>query len=498
MSNQLAPLSGALSTRFGNTKQDNTALSDGVMAGFPTVSFRGRIWRMKIKGESHPMLMADGQPKPSMDFVLVASNANLSKIYYSTKYSEGDDDPPVCWSANGDVPDPASAAKQADTCQLCPHNVWGSKITEQGNKTKACADVRRVAVVPGLHNGDANWAPPAEVIQQWQTGVEAMGGAALLRVPAASLKPLANFAAQLQTWNAPYYACVTRVGFDLDASYPKLTFEPVRFLSDAEADFILALRGDEQTRVVISQVEHVTNLDAGSAAPADVDRPVTAAPMPVPTAAAPPQAEPPQQVPQGVQATAEQAPDAGMPWNAGLGVTTGVGPDPNSGAPTPAPAPTAPPAGGFDVTNSGVVQGTVPGNGASPPAVTGGGLISTTGGVATFAPVVDSAGVSYDPKYHSTSREGTPSYRADGTFRKRRGAGVPPGPAPAPANPAGAGYLPPGNEGETPVGAGPAQPASPPTGATPPGAPAAAAPAVEPTTQGLDDALSNILSGLNT
>jgi hypothetical protein len=91
---------------------------------------------------------AGGQPLFSLDVVLLKANPQLSKLYYSKAYAEGDDGAPDCSSANGITPDSGVPNPQSASCAGCPQNVWGSKITPQGTKTKACADMRRLAVVP--------------------------------------------------------------------------------------------------------------------------------------------------------------------------------------------------------------------------------------------------------------------------------------------------------------------------------------------------------------
>ncbi len=200
-----------------NTEELAGDLYDGISGGFAVVSFRGSKWRIKHGGEEKPILNENEEPVPSLECVLVKASKNVSKIFYAGQYEEGDDSAPDCWSINGIKPDTASPNIQCETCAACPNNVWGSKISPQGKKTKLCSDNRRVAVVP---LGDiAN---------------EAMGGPMLLRVPAASLADLATYGKGMAAKGFPYNAIGTRIGFDLNASYPKLTFKPIRKLTDEE------------------------------------------------------------------------------------------------------------------------------------------------------------------------------------------------------------------------------------------------------------------------
>lgn len=221
-------------------------LAGGVSAGFPILSFRGKVWRYRESGETNIFEDENGDPVSSIESILVSANPRLSKIFYLKKYEEGDQEAPDCFSVDGIRPDFGSAHPQSKTCAACPHNVWGSKITEAGKKTKACSDARRVAVA-------LPW-------QLEELGEDAKP--ALLRVPAASLADLKTFGEKLGAKGLPYFAVVTRLSFDREASYPKLTFRPLRVLTDDEAELIMAMRDSEVTKQIISTaVEIETSQD---------------------------------------------------------------------------------------------------------------------------------------------------------------------------------------------------------------------------------------------
>ena len=216
------------------TAQDaSDDLSGGVQAGFPIISFRGKVWRIRQGGEEKVFENADGDPSASIQAVMVGANPRLSKIYYKKKYEEGDNEQPDCFSVDGVKPDPSATNKQSKTCAACPHNAWGSRISESGKKTKACSDARRVAV-----------AFPNDLAEN---GSEAH--VALLRVPAASLGNLKMFGEALGKKGLKYFMVVAKISFDKGASYPHLEFKPTRLLTDEEAEAVLALRGDEDSRM---------------------------------------------------------------------------------------------------------------------------------------------------------------------------------------------------------------------------------------------------------
>lgn len=145
---------------------------------------------------------------------------------------------------------------QCETCAACPNNVWGSKISPQGKKTKLCGDNRRVAVVP-----------LGEITN------EAMGGPMLLRVPAASLADLATYGKGMAAKGFPYNAIGTRIGFDLNASYPKLTFKPIRKLSDEELAEVAAHFQGEALANILDVPQDLTAKAAPAAEPKPEPKP---------------------------------------------------------------------------------------------------------------------------------------------------------------------------------------------------------------------------------
>lgn len=193
-------------------------LSSGVAGGFAILSFRGSKWRIKSSGDETLVINEDGEAKPSVELIFLKASPDISKVYYDHKYVEGSDDPPTCMSVSGIIPDADSGTPQAPSCAACPHNQWGSRMTDDGRKAKACQDSRRIAVVP---MGDID--------------NEQYGGPMLLRVPAASLNDLKSYGVGMKNKGFAYNTIVSRVGFDPDASYPKLTFKPVRQITDDEA-----------------------------------------------------------------------------------------------------------------------------------------------------------------------------------------------------------------------------------------------------------------------
>ena len=173
----------------------------GISSGaWPRISLKGSRFRLQDpQGQEYIV------PRHWLDVVLVAVNPHgLSKIYYEGAYDPGSEGgTPACYSDNGVAPSFRAAKPQCGTCAACPHNAWGSKITPSGTQVKACADVKKVAVLLA----DNTSGPVFE-----------------LRIPGASLSNFAAYVRGMDAAGVPAASIVTRLQFDTSADYPKLLF----------------------------------------------------------------------------------------------------------------------------------------------------------------------------------------------------------------------------------------------------------------------------------
>jgi len=139
---------GAVSTVFANANVNND-LAAGVVSGFGIISYRGKVWRTKYRGEERDLMRADGDgPRSSIEVVILKASGNLAKIFYESGYVEGSTAQPDCWSSNGVTPDANAPNKQHSACATCKQNAFGSRITPAGKQGKACSDSKRLAIVP--------------------------------------------------------------------------------------------------------------------------------------------------------------------------------------------------------------------------------------------------------------------------------------------------------------------------------------------------------------
>lgn len=339
MSNDLvaagAQLPAHLQAAVGNAAVAKE-FAGGVQSGFPVVSYRGGTWRVRKSGEEQVYVDTAGDAIQSIRVVMIQSNERPSKTYYEGKYKEGDNSKPQCWSASGVTPDADVDNPVNAVCASCPMNVWGSRTTDNGTKTRACQDVRRVAVV---------FEHELTAAANGQKSIEDLP-VMLLRIPPASLNPLKDYAVKvLGPKGVPVYVLVTKIGFDTAVAYPKLTFSGERFLEANEFGTVEGLRDSDMVRRILdTAAEHVdegTPASGGDAASsASTAKAETTAPAP--SEASSPNTEEQHYSTAVVEPPVPVAAPAPAPAPAPAAVVAPPPPAPVA-APAPAPVVSAPP-----------------------------------------------------------------------------------------------------------------------------------------------------------
>lgn len=280
MSNAVVPVKMQLPAHLRADAAEARAVakefSAGVTAGFPIISYRGKVWRIRKSGEEVAYVDRRGNAIQSINVILVRSNPQPSKTYYKGKYSEGDNSPPTCWSSDGVKPDAAVKEKQHHVCATCPRNAWGSRTTEAGKKGRECSDVRRMAVL--FYDELSKKGADAHMF--------------LMRVPPASLNPLKDYVEKaLAPADVKPYAVVTEVGFDQQASHPKLTFRVAQddsdnylFLDAEQYELVKKLRDSEDVHRILSEEPEYAEAGTteGDEAPARQPEKATSAPASAP------------------------------------------------------------------------------------------------------------------------------------------------------------------------------------------------------------------------
>lgn len=239
--------------------------STGQKGGFPVISIKGKVFHIK-RGDEKTLVTkpdGDGEPAASLEVIVLKTHPGVAKTYYSKGFSEGSVEKPDCYSNDGTAPAADAQSPQAKKCAACPHNQWGSKITEDGKKGKSCADVKRLAVAPAGQINDPM----------------------LLRVPAASLKTWDQYVDLLKKRGVPPPAVVTKVGFDYTVAHPALTFKPVGFIDEAMAVEVKEVLDTDVVQNIIGGAPTAAEVDNGDDAPKTAAKPAPVeeeAPAPAP------------------------------------------------------------------------------------------------------------------------------------------------------------------------------------------------------------------------
>jgi hypothetical protein len=206
----------------------------GQTAGFPVISIKGSKFHIRRGDESKLVTTDDGEtPSISMQVVIIKTHAGLAKTYFLDAYIEGSDSKPTCYSVDGVAPASDSEERQAKSCSTCPHNQWGSRITEAGGKAKLCSDVKRLAV-----------ASPNQINDPM-----------LLRVPPSSLKKWNEYTTLLSKRGCSPAHVVTKVSFDPAVAYPSVNFDAVEFISDEMVPHLEAVMLDPVLDMITGSVE---------------------------------------------------------------------------------------------------------------------------------------------------------------------------------------------------------------------------------------------------
>ena len=149
--------------------------------------------------------------EPPIDAVIIDAFDNMRAYYL-------DDKTIICTSGDGVTPSDKSSVLQAKQCAPCPQNIWGSRITPNGKRAKACTEYATLKLIT-LEEPNRS----------------------LLRVPSTSLKLFREYRKSLSSRGYTLRSVVTHVSVRPTENYDVLNFKVVRFLKDVELNSIISL-----------------------------------------------------------------------------------------------------------------------------------------------------------------------------------------------------------------------------------------------------------------
>lgn len=170
----------------------------------------------------------------NLDVIVVGVNPKVSKVFYSGAWDpNAESNRPACFSNDGTKPDAAVENPVANACATCPHNVLGSKMLPSGAKSKMCADQRHIAVVAA--------ADPSKVYS--------------LTIPVSGMKGLREYFTELANYGIGPEEAITELGFDENASYPKITFKHKGYVPEKAIGTVDTLLESDSTKIAIRVME---------------------------------------------------------------------------------------------------------------------------------------------------------------------------------------------------------------------------------------------------
>ena len=165
--------------------------------------------------------------------IVVGMLTNVSRIFYKEKFDPNKEATlPNCWSNNGDKPEAGASDPQHSNCADCPKNIKGSG--ETGGK--ACRYQRRVSL---LLEGDESGT-----VYQFNIPAKSLFGKGT-----GNIHPFESYVKFLVNNNMSPDLVVTNISFDSNAETMELVFSPVREVSDAEYELILAAQERPETEM---------------------------------------------------------------------------------------------------------------------------------------------------------------------------------------------------------------------------------------------------------
>jgi hypothetical protein len=264
------------------TKPLGNQLQTGGGAGFPSISIKGKVFHIR-RGDSNTLITQPNDPDApaaSIEVVILNGNPGTAKVWYNSGFAEGSDAKPNCYSNDGVKPAKDAAEPQSSSCATCEKNVWGSRVSETGQKGRECGDSKRLAVAT----------------------LNAIEDAMLVRIPAGSLKAFNEYLKFLGTRGVEnYQAVVTKIGFDYSVAHPALTFKAVGYVDEGTFNRVTTMVESELVGQIIgTKTAPADKAEDESFAPPPVAKAIAApkpTPAPAPVAAAPkptpaPKAEP--------------------------------------------------------------------------------------------------------------------------------------------------------------------------------------------------------------
>lgn len=257
-------------------------------ATVPSLSYEGKVWTRSVDGEKIKLtkLNDDGEQEPiqTLKVIVLDYAKRRGRTYYEGAYDPAKVGVPVCWSTDGDKPDPKVANPQHSDCKNCPQSAKGSKITEQGKAVTACSAHRMIAVVPA--------AQPTSTPLRCKLAITSLFDKQSPDLEAAGWLAFEQYIDMLRSRGVQHTASVvTKMKFDPNVAYPKVIFAPDRWLDQSELAAVAKVAKSDEVKHLLDGSFTINGTDGVASQQFEqgdaISEPAPAAAKPAPKPAAP-------------------------------------------------------------------------------------------------------------------------------------------------------------------------------------------------------------------
>lgn len=271
----------------------------------PSLTYKGKVWTVSDSGDKARIEKADADgdvmPVQTLRTIILDYGKRRGRALYEGGFEDDKPKMPICYSDDGvtaskDVKEGLDGPNGFVTipkrkCDGCPMAAKGSKVDERGKAVVACSQHRMLAVLPVIP-GKGLYPKPLRL----KIAVTSDYDKTSEEATAKGWFAYQQFLDFLRAKGVPHTATLlVKMKFDDTVAYPKIFFQPERFLSEAETEFVAPLTKSEEVAGLISAGWTPNGVDGtkvDEAADEDDGEPVIPAPAKAAKPKAAPKAEP--------------------------------------------------------------------------------------------------------------------------------------------------------------------------------------------------------------
>ena len=199
------------------------------------------------------ILSFDDTPLPGNMIACIIVDSIAENVFYGTKYDPDNRTPPKCFAFSRDEegndqeiqPHPIvdketdTFERQADECDGCPMNEWGSADTGRG---KACGNRRRLAIIPAGAYKSLGKGKGFDLEMFDDPDIFAKADLAFMKLPVTSVKGYSQYVHSLaDQFDRPPHGVFTTISLEQDPkSQFKVVFELLEEIPDELMPTIMA------------------------------------------------------------------------------------------------------------------------------------------------------------------------------------------------------------------------------------------------------------------